>query len=109
MRRQRQWLEHTATEEQLCFFRDNGNLVVPDAIRPPLLRRLVEVTDRVAEAARAHHGLKRAATHSETDFDAKSHCEQGKQHCGVWWCSTTTPAPPKVISTSKISFLMSVI
>ena len=38
--------------------------------------------------------LKRAATHSETHFDAKSDCEQGKQHCGVWWCSTTTPAPP---------------
>ena len=53
--------------------------------------------------------LKRAATHSETDFDAKSHCEQGKQHCGVWWCSTTTPAPPKVILISKFSFLMSVI
>ena len=50
--------------------------------------------------------IKRAATHSETDFDAKSHCEQGKQHCGVWWCSTTTPVPPKVISMSKISYLM---
>ena len=50
--------------------------------------------------------FKRAATHSETDFDAKSDCEQGKQHCGVWWCSTTTPVPPKVISMSKISYLV---
>ena len=50
--------------------------------------------------------IKRAATHSETDFDAKSDCEQGKQYCGVWWCSTTTPVPPKVISMSKISYLV---
>ena len=48
--KQRQWLAHRATPEQLAAFRDTGYLIVPNAVHPALLGRLSDVADRVAAA-----------------------------------------------------------
>ena len=56
--KQRQWLAHRATPEQLAAFRDTGYLVVPNAVHPALLGRLSDVADRVA--ADQAEGIRRA-------------------------------------------------
>ncbi len=58
MSRQQAWLDHVATDEQLDFFRQNGYLVVEDALSLKQVARLNVIADRVAEQARHAHGLK---------------------------------------------------
>ena len=48
--KQRAWLQHAATPEQLSFFAANGYLPIPEALDPDLLRRVTAVVDEVAEA-----------------------------------------------------------
>ena len=48
--KQRAWLEHAATPEQLSFFAANGYLPIPQALDAGLLGRVTAVVDEVAEA-----------------------------------------------------------
>ena len=48
--KQRAWLQHAATPEQLSFFAANGYLPIPQALDPDLLGRVTAVVDEVAEA-----------------------------------------------------------
>jgi len=48
--KQRAWLQHAATPEQLSFFAANGYLPIPQALDADLLRRVTAAVDEVAEA-----------------------------------------------------------
>jgi len=55
--RQKEWLQHQATPEQMEFFSEHGYLVVEDAIPPELLGRLQKEVDNVANQSRLQKGL----------------------------------------------------
>ena len=48
------WLENCATPEQLRFFREEGYLIVPDALPPDVLERTIAAADEVALAESTH-------------------------------------------------------
>ena len=57
-KKQKLWLENQATPEQLKFFKDNGYLIVRNALSPEMVDRLVNVVDDIAGKVRAYKGLK---------------------------------------------------
>eukprot|EP01052_Picozoa_sp_SAG31_P030807 SAG31_NODE_3196_length_4567_cov_4.393465_1_plen_142_part_00 len=50
------WLRNCATPEQLEFFLEEGYLIVPNALPPAMLSRVLDATNRVADEERAKAG-----------------------------------------------------
>lgn len=55
--KQRAWLDNQMSDAQLAFFRENGFLIIPDALDADMVARLTEVVDRVCDAVREKKGL----------------------------------------------------